>query len=185
MRAYKALEKQVFEHGNYKLVPIRHEDRYSIMQWRNEQIYHLRQSHPLTREDQDRYFHEVVSLLFDQEQPEQILFSLLEEEVCIGYGGLVHINWVDLNAELSFIMNTSLENARFEEIWINYLSLIERVAFQELDLHKMYTYAFDLRAHLYDIIEAKGFIQEARLKEHVKFTDQYIDVLIHAKIRWK
>lgn len=41
MRTYKCLNQQVFESGDYKLVPIRHEDRYSIMQWRNEQIYSL------------------------------------------------------------------------------------------------------------------------------------------------
>ena len=77
------------------------------MRWRNEQMYHLRQSKPLTEADQDRYFDEVVSQLFDQEQPEQILFSFLEGEKCIGYGGLVHINWGDRNAEVSFIMDTS------------------------------------------------------------------------------
>lgn len=35
MRVYQALNNQVLERGDYKLVPIRHEDRYKIMQWRN------------------------------------------------------------------------------------------------------------------------------------------------------
>ncbi|MFN6081872.1 MAG: GNAT family N-acetyltransferase, partial [Bacteroidota bacterium] len=98
------------------------EDRYDIIQWRNEQIYHLRQNQPLTIEDQDAYFENVVSILFDQEQPSQILFSIMEKDVCIGYGGLVHINWIDKNAEISFIMNTALEKERFQEIWLAYLS---------------------------------------------------------------
>ena len=40
--------------GQYKIVPIRYEDRFDIMKWRNEQMYHLRQSKPLTEEDQER-----------------------------------------------------------------------------------------------------------------------------------
>lgn len=183
MPSYKILKKKKWVSELFSLVPIRHQDRYDIMRWRNEQIYHLRQSKPLTETDQDRYFDEVVSQLFEQEQPEQILFSFLEGERCIGYGGLVHINWGDRNAEVSFIMDTSLEAVRFDEIWKVYLSFIEEVAFQNLNLHKIYTYAFDLRSHLYDVIEAKGFAQEARLKDHALFDGSYIDVLIHAKIK--
>lgn len=182
MRAYKALKKQVFERGDYKLVPIRHEDRYDIMKWRNEQIYHLRQNKPLTRADQDKYFDEVVAALFDAEKPEQILFSFLEGGQCIGYGGLVHINWVDRNAELSFIMDTALEAERFDEIWRAYLRLIERVAFEEVHLHKVYTYAFDLRPHLYDVLINAGYQKEAQLRDHKLIDGSYTDVLVHAKI---
>jgi RimJ/RimL family protein N-acetyltransferase len=179
---YKVLSKQQWSFSNYSIVPIRQQDRYAIMKWRNEQIYHLRQSEPLTPSDQDRYFEEVVAKLFDREQPDQILFSYLEGDKCIGYGGLVHINWTDKNAELSFLMDTDLEENRFGELWSAYLPLIEQVAFEELRLHKIYTYAFDLRPHLYDIIERAGFLQEARLKEHVFIQSEYIDVLIHSKL---
>ncbi|HMR86859.1 MAG TPA: GNAT family N-acetyltransferase, partial [Saprospiraceae bacterium] len=99
---YKSLNLAEISDGQYKIVPIRYEDRLNIMKWRNEQMYHLRQSKPLTEEEQERYFTNVVAQLFDKEQPDQILFSYLEGDVCIGYGGLVHINWIDKNAELSF-----------------------------------------------------------------------------------
>jgi RimJ/RimL family protein N-acetyltransferase len=182
MSVYKVLSKQIFQSGDFSLVPIRVEDRYDIMQWRNEQIYHLRQNQPLTKKDQDAYFENVVSKLFDQEQPNQILFSFLEKDVCIGYGGLVHINWIDKNAEISFIMNTAFENDRFQEIWTIYLTLLERVAFVDVVLHKIYTYAFDLRPKIYDIFESSGFSEDARLKEHCLFNSNYIDVVIHSKI---
>lgn len=182
MNTYKALNKQVFSNGSYSLVPIRFEDRYDIMKWRNEQIYHLRQARPLTKEDQDAYFENVVAKLFDQEQPNQILFSFLEDGVCIGYGGLVHINWIDKNAEISFIMDTRLEEDRFQEIWKSYLKLIEEVAFNELSLHKIFTYAFDLRPNLYKVLSYAGFSEDARLREHAIFEDKAIDVLIHSKI---
>ena len=181
LRQYKVLNRQVFEQGDYKLVPIRHEDRYKIMQWRNEQIYHLRQAKPLTKEEQDAYFEHVVAKLFDHEQPDQILFSFLQNEECIGYGGLVHINWVDRNAEVSFIMNSVLEKDHFDLYWKSYLNLLDSVAFEDLDLRKLYTYAFDLRPQLYNILELCGFQKEAVLKNHCKIDSSFIDVVIHSK----
>ncbi len=181
---YKVLIANHYQYDKFSLVPIRMEDRWSIMQWRNEQIYHLRQNKPLTIEDQDYYFENVVSKLFEQTQPNQILFSFLENDICIGYGGLVHINWIDQNAEISFIMNTVLEKNRFHEIWTAYLNLIEKVAFEELKLHKIFTYAFDLRPHLYEVLLHANYIEEVRLKEHCFFDSKFIDVLIHSKINY-
>jgi RimJ/RimL family protein N-acetyltransferase len=182
MKSYNSLEEQVFELDNFKLVPLRFEDRLDILKWRNDQIYHLRQNKPLTIEDQENYFNNVVEKLFDQEHPNQILFSLLENDICIGYGGLVHINWIDKNAEISFIMDTTLENSDFHINWVKYLTLIEKVAFEDLKIHKIFTYAFDLRPHLYLALEDVNFIEEARLKEHFFFDGKYRDVVIHSKI---
>ena len=179
---YKCLKNNVFSNGRYSLVPIRYQDRMDIMQWRNEQIYHLRQSKPLTETDQNNYFNNVVAKLFEQQQPNQILFSYLENGKCIGYGGLVHINWIDKNAEISFIIDTDLEKEFFHKHWEIYLDLLEQAAFAELALHKIYTYAFDLRPHLYEAIENKGYQKEAILKEHCYFNGEFKDVVIHSKI---
>lgn len=184
MNSYKVLNKQIFTNGNYSIVPIRFEDRLDIMKWRNEQIYHLRQNKPLTEEDQNRYFETVVSKLFDQENPTQILFSYLEGDQCIGYGGLVHINWNDKNAEISFIMNTELEKNDFEENWSTYLRLIENVAFSELKLHKLYVYAFDLRSHLYQALLKNDYFLDARLKDHCFFNGEAKDVVIYSKLKY-
>lgn len=181
MSTYKVLNKQEFTSGEYKLVPIRIKDRYKIMQWRNEQIYHLRQSEPLTMEMQDAYFENVVSKLFDLEQPDQILFSLLKGDQSIGYGGLVHINWVDKNAEVSFVMNTDLEKEYFTSYWQLFTSLLDQVA-MELKFHKLYVYAFDLRPHLYKALEKCGYFKDAVLKDHCFFEGLFKDVVIYSKI---
>ena len=181
MSFYKVLNKQVFSLGEYSIVPIRMEDRYDIMQWRNEQMYHLRQAEPLTKSKQNAYFENVVAKLFEQEQPNQLLFSFLKGEECIGYGGLVHINWTDKNAEISFIMETELEKQSFEKYWGLFLDLIEQVAFYELKLHKIFVYAFDLRPHLFKAIETKNFTKEAILEEHCLYDEKFIDVIIHSK----
>lgn len=178
---YKCLSTQRFDWNEFSLVPIRSEDQLLIMKWRNEQIYHLRQAKPLTETDQKNYFDNVVAKLFEQEKPNQILFSFLKNGECIGYGGLVHINWVDRNAEISFIMDTALEEDFFDFHWSSYLSLIEKVAFEQLKFHKIFTYAFDLRPHLYPMLIKNGFAEDACLKEHCYFEGKFIDVLIHAK----
>lgn len=182
MRYYKVLNNQIFKIGEFSIVPLRFEDRINIMQWRNEQIYHLRQNKPLTIEDQDNYFKNVIANLFEQENPNQILFSFIENDICVGYGGLVHINWVDKNAEISFIINTELEKSNYENFLNIFLKLIEKVAFSDLQFHKIFTYAFDIRPQLYPILESSGFFKDAVLKEHCLINRTYKDVVIHAKL---
>jgi RimJ/RimL family protein N-acetyltransferase len=182
---YRSVGKDSFNNGPYSIVPIRYEDKLLIMQWRNEQIYHLRQQRPLQAADQENYFQKVVKGLFFEEKPEQYLFSYLNQGECIGYGGLVHINWTDRNAEISFIMDTKLENKFFQYHWSKYLALIEQFAFIELGLHKLYVYAFDLRPHLYEALEKCGYFQDARLEEHSRFNNKFIDVVIHSKLNTK
>ncbi len=179
---YKCLNQNTFTKSDFSILPLRYEDRFDIMDWRNEQLYHLRQDKPLTRDEQELYFTKVVYHLFDQNHPPQILFSYIEGSRCIGYGGLVHINWKDKNAEISFIMKTSLEKKFFHFHWKTYLDLIEKVAFGELGLHKIYTFAFDLRPQLYEAIEASEYTKEAILREHCSFGGDFKDVVIHSKI---
>ncbi len=124
----------MFLDGHFCIEPIQEEHRYKIMQWRNEQLYHLRQTKPLTEKDQDNYFHNVIEPQFNQDTPEQVLFSFLHDNECIGYGGLVHIDWQDKNAEISFVMDTKLENNYFGDLWRSFLKLIDMVAFDDLRL---------------------------------------------------
>lgn len=182
MIAYKVLNNQKFSNHEFSIIPIRYEDRMAILKWRNEQVYHLRQNRLLTEKDQDHYFNNVVNKLYDQEQPNQILFSYMENDICIGYGGLVHINWVDKNAEISFIMNTELENDYFSKHWTIFLQLIEQVAFKELHLHKLFIYAFDLRPNLYKVCLDNFYFLDAKLKDHCYYDNKFIDVVIHSKL---
>lgn len=180
---YKVLKQQIFTNGRQSIVPIRMEDRHNIRKWRNEQIFHLRQNKPLTEAEQDIYFNTVVKDLFSEKQPKQILFSYLDNNECIGYGGLVHINWVDKNAEISFLTKTELKGKDYELHMLSFMKLIEQVAFKELNFHKLFTYAFDVRPEIYTILEKSGFNKEAILKEHSCFEGKFIDVIIHTKFK--
>ena len=60
--------------------------------------------------------------------------------------------------------------------------MLKELAFNNLGLHKIYTYAFDLRPHLYTMLESNGFYREATLKGHCLFEGQYKDVVLHSLI---
>lgn len=182
MRKYRCLDIDSLEHNGYAIVPIRDEDKFDIMQWRNQQIDILRQSEPLTPEAQERYFKVTVNNLFEQLRPSQLLFSFLKNDSLIGYGGLVHISWADTNAEISFLLETDRSNdpVLFVEGWTAYLEMIAGVAFRHLGFRKIYTYSYSIRSNLFPVLEAKGFVQEARLADHVKINGAYEDVLIHS-----
>ena len=175
MRNYNCLKTNLFEVNGFSLVPIREQDKLAIMKMRNEQIYHLRQNKLLTAEDQDNYFSSVISKLFETDQPDQILFSCLENDIFVGYGGLVHINWIDKDSEISFIMNTKSEKMHFYKYWNIYLKLIEDVGFKDLNFNKLYTYAYDLRPHLYEVLEDFGYSKEKEI------IDNPIKIIIHSK----
>ena len=181
MASYNCLHKQEITKGEFAIVPIRYEDRLAIMKWRNEQMYHLRQEKILTENDQEAYFQNIIHPSFKEEKPAQILFSFLKNEKCIGYGGLVHINWQSHQAEVSFIMETELEADNFETNWVTFLHLLEKVAFTDLYLNRLFTYAYDLRPHLYKAIENAGFQQTKRLEKEQLVEGKLVDVVIHTK----
>lgn len=177
---YWCLSRNTFEEGEYTLIPIRYEDRLQIMVWRNTQINYLRQTAPLSLTDQNSYFKHTVRPLFDQDFPDQVLFAFLRKGGLIGYGGLVHIDYSDNNAEISFLMTNGLEEARAEEPRRVFLRLIARVAFNYLDLHRIYTYSFDLRPWIYPIYEEMGFKREALLRDQLYLGEEgYCNVVIH------
>lgn len=180
---YKPLKKDCFFSGNYCLIPVRYKDRLQIMNWRNDQIEILRQKELLTKEKQDKYFYDVMAKLFDEEKPSQLIFSLLFNDELIGYGGLVHIDWIKKTAEISFL-NTP-ERAKdivtFDKDWTNFLTLIETVAFEQLKLYSINTYAYNLRPYLYPILEAAGYTWDKNHSQALE-TDKYTDIVVHYKI---
>lgn len=182
MNAYKILSQNVFAAGEYSIVPIRMEDRHAIRKWRNEQIYHLRQSKPLSEADQDHYFETVVAHLFEKEKPEQLLFSFLEGDSCIGYGGIVHIDWRDRNGEISFLIDSERNTEKhYLKLFEIFLDLLTQAAI-EAGLFKIYTYGYDIADYRFIPLERTGFSLEAVLKEHVLVEGRLCDVRMYGKL---
>ncbi|HEX8507717.1 MAG TPA: GNAT family N-acetyltransferase [Hymenobacter sp.] len=185
MKTYKALPQAEFRWENYRLVPIRYEDREPIRAWRNAQLQVLRQAEPLSAEQQDAYFQRVVLPLFEQEQPGQLLFSLLHHDELVAYGGLVHISWLDGRAEVSFLADPAraAEPATYRNDFLAHLRLLGQAAFEGLKFNRLFTETYDIRPAHVAILEEAGFQLEGRLRQHVRLApDTFADSLMHGQL---
>jgi RimJ/RimL family protein N-acetyltransferase len=120
-----------------------------------------------------------VDKLFVLDKPDQILFSVLEKDTLIGYGGLVHIDWDSRNGEISLITDTARGGDQFRLDWVAYLILLKQVA-DELRFEKIFTYGYDVRPLLFQALKESSFEQEARLKNHILIKGELRDVMIHS-----
>ena len=182
MNSYKALNKQVYNYEDFSIVPIRHKDMVKIMNWRNTQIIHLRQKIELTIEKQEEYYEKVIKNLFNDEQPNQLLFSFLEKDICIGYGGLVHMNWEDKRAEMSFLVNPVIASniEAYEISFSSFIKLIKKVCFEEIKFNKLYTETYSNRLKHIKILEKNGFVIEGILREHIIQNSKFQNSILHS-----
>lgn len=182
---YRPLPQAEFRHENYRLVPIRYEDREPIRAWRNAQLEVLRQAEPLSAEQQDGYFQRVVLPLFEQEKPGQLLFSLLHHGELVAYGGLVHISWSDARAEVSFLVDPTraADAATYRQDFRVHLRLLGQVAFEGLKFNRLFTETYDIRPAHVALLEEAGFRLEGRLRQHVQLTPgTFADSLMHGQL---
>ena len=185
MSTYRPLPQAEYRHEAYRLVPIRYEDREPIRTWRNAQLDVLRQATPLTAEQQEAYFQRVVLPLFEQEKPGQLLFSLLHNDELIAYGGLVHISWADLRAEVSFLVEPTraAEPATYRQDFRAHLRLLGQVAFEGLEFNRLFTETYDIRPAHVAILEEAGFRLEGRLRQHIQLQPgTFTDSLMHGQL---
>lgn len=178
---YACLKNQEFNDKAYRMLPIRMEDIFLIKQWRNEQIDILRQDKILTDDMQKVYYENVIKPSFFLAQPDQILFSVLKNDQFIGYGGMVHIDWKGKAAELSFLVETtrSKHAETYRADFAAFLTMIKKVAFQELKFHRIFAETYDIRPLHISILEDEGFKYEKRLKDWVEIHGKLTDALIH------
>jgi RimJ/RimL family protein N-acetyltransferase len=165
--------------SRYQLRPIHWNDRDAIREWRNAQIDVLRQMNPLSDNEQDNYFSNIVLPQFTEEQPEQILFAFIEDSHLVGYGGFVHIVWSDHRAEVSFLNDTHRSDQKiFSQDWSEYLTLLVQLA-RRIGFHKLTTETYGIRTELIEILENFGFTQEGILQDHHRINGAPVDSFAH------
>lgn len=176
---YKCLPLERYKgKEEYAIIPIRKQDMESIRQWRNKQLSILRQKEPVSAEEQKDYFEQVIAPSFNQDHPPLILFSVLYQDRCIGYGGLVHIDWQAKKAEVSFLVNPE-HSPYYFSAFTHFLSLIRTVAMESLNMHRLFTETYAFRTEHIAILEQMGFQLEGRLREHIFKEGLWHDALIH------
>lgn len=185
MQEYICLKKNNYSFNHYSITPIRYEDIFRIKTWRNEQLSVLRQKKILTDEDQDKYFKNIVYPLFAEANPSQILFSFFLNNRCIGYGGLVHISWEDLRAEMSFLVDT--QRAQNDELYRNdfsaFIELIKDVCFNELKFNRLYTETYEFRAFHISVLEQSGFKAEGIMRKHIYEKGIFYNSILHSILK--
>ncbi len=180
---YDCLDESGFASGAYALRCIAWDDRHAIREWRNQQIDILRQVAPLTTAQQDAYFSDVIRPQLSTVEPEQILFSYLEDGRAIGYGGLVNLAWHHRRAEVSFLVDPQrLTLGKYDQDLSIYLEMISRIAFDDLALHRLTTETSAVRVDHVATLERSGFALEGVLVDHRVVDDGYGDSLLHAKV---
>ena len=171
--------------GLYELVPLRYEDIFQVADWRNAQMEVLRQKEVLTKEMQEQYYEDVVLPSLERDRPSLVLFSFLCEGQCIGYGGLVYIDWDAMRSEVSFLVDPqrAKEPSVYGSDFSNYLKLIKRYAFTELGLNRLFTETFSFRKEHIVILEQEGFLKEGCLRQHVSVRGSLEDSLMHGILK--
>ena len=178
---YACLPRLVLASGSYQVQTVQPDDIEDIRLWRNAQIKVLRQTKPITAEEQTHYFATQIWPSLDQPHPANILLTLSKGRERIGYGGLVHVNWSDRRAEVSFLLSTewTADAERYAEAFMVFFGLMKDLAFDDLGLRKLTTEAFSFRTDVTALLEASGFQQEGRLRDHVLVDGVPTDSVLH------
>ena len=184
-RGFSILSDKSFSQGAYSISSIEMSDAMPVMHWRNAQLDALRQKHPLTEEGQSEYFEKVVKVEFPKTHPDFILLRFTYQKKLIGYGGLVHINWQDKRAEVSFLLETTRAKNIGQyilELKI-FLGLIKSVAFIEFELNKITTESYSHRQHHVQAIEECGFNRDGILRDHTLIEGEWVDSVLGSCLR--
>lgn len=179
---YQCLKNKSFgNEDGYKLIPIREEDMELIRVWRNAQKNVLRQNQDITPSEQKKYYHSVIAPSFEEKYPTQILFTYLYRDKCIGYGGLVHISWPNKRAEFSYLADPQrlVDPLCYLSDFTHYLQLISKVAFEELQFHRLHGETYSFRQEHIKIMEDFGFRREGTLREHVYKDKTWHNSIMH------
>ncbi len=182
---YQHLPLENISAQGFKLLGLAQDDMIPIMHWRNNQIDVLRQAEKLTFDKQKAYYQKIIEPCFSQKEPNQILFGIWENDNMVGYGGLVHIDWQSQRAEISFLVDPELAKNKetYKRIFLGFLENIKTVAFERLELNRLFTETYDIRDFHISIIEQSGFREEGRLIEHVKIDNNMVDSIFHGYLR--
>jgi hypothetical protein len=178
---YSFLKLNDFSKNNYSLLPLRHEDIFKIKEWRNNQINILRQNKILTNLDQEIFYEKLVKYSFYNLNPNEILFSFLLNGECIGYGGLVYVDWQMKSAEISFINETKRANQNkiYENDFNNFMSLLFMISFSKLKFNKLTTETFGIRKNTLQFLDKIGFQLKKIEQEKVLINNKKFDSFFH------
>lgn len=178
---YSCMPNPVLELSPFAIEAVQPDHIEAIRRWRNSQMDVLRQSAPISPEGQVRYYEQHIWPTMGLPQPQNILVSYLEDGRHIGYGGLVHIDWVGRSAEVSFLLDPALttDEAVYRRYHVSFLALVKMLAFDDLGMEHLTTETHAHRgAHIANL-EAAGFRWKSVIPNKVLVTGVATDSIMH------
>lgn len=182
---YMVLESREYARPPVTLRAVSDDDIELIRQWRNQQMEVLRQSSEISKASQDRYFREEVWPQMESPTPTQVLLAIDRNRELVGYGGLVNIDWSNCKAEISFLLAPELEksDSQKSDIFSSFLGVMREVAFEEMNLNRLFTETYSFRSQHISILESNSFREEGLLRQNVILSGSPIDSVVHALLR--
>ena len=168
--------------GEYSAGAVQPEHIEIIRQWRNEQMNVLRQSKVLSKEQQIKHYEKNIWPELKNEEPTQILLSFLSNNKLVGYGGLVHISWDHLRAEISFLCDPRIvrQVKTYRICFLKFLEMIRDLSFKTLGFNRLFTETFSFRKDQISILEDFGMDIEGVLKSSYKINGEFCDSVIQS-----
>ncbi len=165
-----------------QLRAIERDDLATMRDWRNlpELRRNFREFRELNMVNQEQWFARISA------SPNDFMFVVerAEDRVMIGVCGLVYVHWVLRSADISLYIGQN-------EVYIDgpggfaedALKVLMRYAFDNLNLHKVWTelYSFDDRK--ITMFERFGFARDAVLRDNAYEDGRYHDSYIYSFIR--
>ena len=182
---YSVFGHEPIRNGNYSISSVQFSDAEPIRKWRNEQITALRQQNALSKETQAKYFDRIISEDFTLNTPPQVLVRFCLKKELIGYGGIVHIDWINLRGEVSFLLETerTLDHVIYSRELNIFFELVKELGFQKLGLNKLSTEAYAHRGFHVNAIENAGFRREGILRQQTNINGVWIDAVVASCLR--
>jgi hypothetical protein len=157
---YKILKCSKYSNHPYSLTTVSENHIESIRGWRNDQVEVLRQDGEISKNNQIKYYENVVWPELNLSEPGRLLFSFFKDSELIGYGGLVHIDWERMSAEMSFLLSTKRmkNDSQYQEDLMNFIAIMKVIAFYELAFKKVVTETYSFRRVTIETLGKAGFV---------------------------
>ena len=182
---YRCLPRRSVGTSALSVRSVQPQDIEPIREWRNAQLDVLRQSRPISPDEQVLYYAENVWPEMDKPQPANILLAIEEEGRLIGYGGLVHVSWEHRRAEISFLQPPGFADTpdRFRHYFGGFLRLMEEIAFGDLGFRRLHAETYAFRELHIAVFEEAGFRREGALRDHVLIDGKPVTSQLHGLLK--
>jgi len=167
----------------FEIKKITLKDAEKIRIWRNDQINVLRQDKIINKTEQREYYQQNVFPQYINKKPNLHLLGIHKHNKLIAYGGLVYINFLKSEAEVSFLVDSNISNDSddYEEIFSFFLNIISKIAFEKFQLKLIYTETNDFRIKHITILENNSFIKKGIVKKGVVENGITFNTILHTR----